>query len=100
MGKRGPQREGIRGGDGVILVEDDATEAESLELSPVNPADIGDGDVGKGKVGVLGGDAGEEGDARRVKALAEGAAPRRLAHGGGDLRLLLRWATGAEEPMC
>lgn len=71
MGKRGPQREGIRGGDGVILVEDDATEAESLELSPVNPADIGDGDVGKGKVGVLGGDAGEEGDARRVKALAE-----------------------------
>lgn len=65
--------EGEGGGEGVVLVEHHAPEAERPEPAPVDGAEVGDGDVGKGqpRVAVAGDYGGASRDALQIQPLAQ-----------------------------
>lgn len=48
----GPEGEGVRDSECVVLVEDDATEAEAVEGGPVDPTDVGNRKMWEGEAGL------------------------------------------------
>lgn len=83
--ERRPEGEGIWGGEGVVLVEDDAAEAEAAKGGPVDPTDVGDEEVRDGEVGLRHRDAQERRRPLPVESLPQSSPPRGSAAANAHL---------------